>query len=75
MVYGAFTDIKQYCGDPIMVDSYQKSEKVTLQNKELDVNCVIVDQWYYKYGQSKTTYIVEFEGGFVSRVRKGQSAP
>jgi len=68
-------DVKKYCGEPVMVDSYTKTETISFKDEDKDVSCITVDQWYYSYGPNKTTYIIDFEGGFAVRVRQGRDKP
>ncbi len=68
-------DIKRYCGEPEMKDSYTRREKIILNGKEEEIACTHVEQWYFSYGVNKTTVIVEFVGGFVTQVRQGRDKP
>ena len=68
-------DVKKYCGEPAMVDSYTKSETITLNKIKKEISCNSVDQWYYSYGENQTTYIVNFERGFVVSIRQGRDKP
>ena len=58
-----------------MIDSYTTTEKIKTNKGIIEVSCKNVDQWYYSYGPKETTYVVEFEGGFVARVRQGRDKP
>lgn len=77
LVDGSYSklDVKKYCGEPVMVDSYTKSETVDSDKDGGKESCENVDQWYYTNGPNKTTYVIEFEGGFVSGIRQGQDGP
>ena len=68
-------DVKRYCGEPLMKDSYSKSEVIKHRFRKIKSNCTNVDQWYYTYGPEKITYVVEFERGFVTRVVRGNDKP
>jgi len=68
-------DVKRYCGEPVMIDSYTTPATLTDNHKKRTVSCKSVDQWYYTYGANKTTYVIEFEGGFVTRVLQGRDKP
>lgn len=68
-------DVKRYCGEPLMKDSYSKPEVIKNGFKKIRANCSSVDQWYYTYGPEKITYVVEFERGFVTRVVRGENRP
>lgn len=68
-------DIKRYCGEPEMIDSYSKIKKIILNGKEEEVSCTQVDQWYFSEGVNQTTFIVEFVRGFVTQVHQGQDKP
>ena len=77
LINGSYSrlDVKNYCGEPVMVDSYTKSETVNTHKAVKRVSYENVDQWYYTNGPNKTTYVIEFEGGFVSGIRQGQDGP
>lgn len=68
-------DVQRYCGEPALKDSYTKSESVDVSGKTTGISCATVDQWYYSHGPNKTTYVVEFEKGFVSKVVRGADKP
>lgn len=68
-------DVSRYCGNPLMKDSYKKSEASHSNGKQKDTGCIDIDQWYYTQGPNKTTYVVEFEKGFVTRVVRGADKP
>ncbi len=68
-------DVQRYCGEPLMKDSYTQTEKILVDGKEEEFSCSHIDQWYYSIGVNKTTYVVEFEAGFVVRVVKGRDKP
>jgi len=68
-------DVQRICGEPELKDHYNKHETVMLNGKDEEVTCLQVDQWYYRYGTNQTTYIVEFEKGFVTRVIRGRDKP
>jgi hypothetical protein len=58
-----------------MKDSYNKPEVIKNGYRKTKANCTSVDQWYYTYGPDATTYVVEFERGFVTRVVRGTHKP
>jgi len=76
-------DVLRYCGKPLMKDSYLKSGKLangntnTLNGRASANNIAWseVQQWFYTDGYQKNSYTVEFEGGLVIRVIKGQKSP
>ncbi len=68
-------DVMKYCGEPVMVDGYTKTETIIVNKEEVDVSCKHIDQWYYSYGANRTTFVVEFISGFVSGVRQGRNKP
>jgi len=76
LINGSYSklDIKKYCGEPVMVDSYTKTETDRINDKDV-TRCITVDQWYYSFGDNQTTYVIDFEGGFVARVKQGRDKP
>lgn len=70
-------DVIRYCGEPLMKDSYETQEIVVNDNKRrvTKINVSKIDQWYYTFGTNKTTYVVEFEKGFVVQVIRGEDQP
>lgn len=68
-------DVRRYCGEPEMTDSYTAPSKISANDKQKIFSCKSVDQWYYTYGPNKTSYVIEFENGFVTRVLQGRDKP
>ena len=77
-------DVLRFCGVPLMKDSYLTSgthtshRKSNKSSERASVNVIRwseVQQWYYAIGYNKTSYTVEFQGGKVARVIKGQDSP
>jgi len=69
-------DVKNYCGEPLLVDRYNKIiQRDNAGEGPVEKSCETVDQWYYNYDLDKSTYVIEFERGFLVRVKKGQVAP
>lgn len=65
-------DVEEICGSPIYKDRYKKAIIVEMGENKKKVNCEEIDQWYYKVGAYKSTYIVEFRYGFVDNIVRGR---
>lgn len=70
---------KPYRADSVYkVDRLDRVDRVDRDGRikaEIEVSCKSVDQWFYTYGFNNTTYVIEFEGGYVARIRKGRGKP
>ena len=78
LINGSYSklDVANYCGSPLLTDSYIKTGTVNTDRGETTaISCESVDQWYYHYAGNQKTYIIEFERGFVSRIRQGRDSP
>lgn len=66
-------DVLRYCGEPALKNTYLKPAPKK-DDSDAHQNCVQVDQWSYIV-ENDYSYTLNFEGGFVKNVIKGQQAP
>ncbi len=66
-------DLLSNCGDPVYTDSYSKSTSDGGHANNRRGVCERIDQWYYMNTDTKTTYVLEIERGFVVRVLRSRA--
>ncbi|MEM7466566.1 MAG: DUF2845 domain-containing protein [Pseudomonadota bacterium] len=66
-------DLLSTCGEPSYKDSYSKITRIGDGRDRVYGVCEQIDQWYYINPDSKASYVLEIERGFVKRILRGRS--